>query len=222
MAEKPKKYDHEYVRNGTAKCMTLFRPHTGQVIVQGALRVTNAVLHPWLKENLQSQLQSITVDPYEKDPGLHRKVWELFHGVWFGFKDNFESFPKFKMILIFDNLAGHKSWQLVKWLYQNKIMPIYTPLSGSWLNMAESIQRILKRRALDGTHPQSPQDIMDAMEAVARVWNQDPTTFSWGGHRARRRKRAWERQRLAASGAVCFRSKSTPLWRSYLIGQQDK
>jgi hypothetical protein len=34
-------------------------------------------------------------------------------------------------------------------------MPLYTPLGGSWLNMAESIQRILKRRTLDGQHPQS-------------------------------------------------------------------
>jgi transposase len=36
------------------------------------------------------------------------------------------------------------------WLCAHGIMPLYTPLGGSWLNMAESIQRILKRRALEG------------------------------------------------------------------------
>jgi len=36
------------------------------------------------------------------------------------------------------------------WLCEHGIMPLYTPLGGSWLNMSESIQRILKRRALDG------------------------------------------------------------------------
>lgn len=41
------------------------------------------------------------------------------------------------------------------------IMPLYTPLGGSWLNMAESIQRILKQRALEGHHPQTPEEIID-------------------------------------------------------------
>ena len=35
----------------------------------------------------------------------------------------------------------------IEWLIQHGVMPLYTPLGGSWLNMAESIQRILKRRA---------------------------------------------------------------------------
>jgi len=29
-------------------------------------------------------------------------------------------------------------------------MPLYTPIGGSWLYMAEAISRILKRRTLDG------------------------------------------------------------------------
>jgi len=43
-------------------------------------------------------------------------------------------------------------------------MPLYTPLGGSWLNMAESMQRILVRRALSGQYPQSPQEIIDWLE----------------------------------------------------------
>ena len=42
-----------------------------------------------------------------------------------------------------DNLAGHHTPAMVIWLFQHGIMPQYTPLGGSWLNMAESIQRIL-------------------------------------------------------------------------------
>ena len=44
---------------------------------------------------------------------------------------------------------------MVRWLLQHGILPLYTPLSGSWLNMAESLQRIIVRRALSGQHPQS-------------------------------------------------------------------
>ena len=47
---------------------------------------------------------------------------------------------------MWDNLAGHKTPEMVLWLCRHGIMPLYTPLGGSWLNMAESIRRILKRR----------------------------------------------------------------------------
>jgi hypothetical protein len=62
-------------------------------------------------------------------------------------------------------------------------MPLYTPLSGSWHNMAESIQRILVRRTLAGQTPTSPSDIIAWIEATARGWNADPTPFEWGGKR---------------------------------------
>src|SRR4051812_36826497 len=67
---------------------------------------------------------------------------------------------------------------MVLWLCRHGIMPLYTPLGGSWLNMAESIQRILKRRALNGQHPESPAQIGAWFEQTARAWNQKPTPFS--------------------------------------------
>jgi len=69
--------------------------------------------------------------------------------------------------------------------------------------MAESIQRILRRRALSGHRPQTPQQIMDWFEAVAQAWNQHPTPFEWGGKRAARRQRARSRRQhqLGGSGA---------------------
>ena len=52
----PAKQPHEYIRGGTTKILTLFHPATGQVRLQPATRGTNAVLHPWLRENLSAIL----------------------------------------------------------------------------------------------------------------------------------------------------------------------
>ena len=60
--------------------------------------------------------------------------------------------------------------------------------------MAESIQRILVGRALAGQHPDSPTQLMESLEAVARGWNARPTPFIWGGKRALRRQRALVRR----------------------------
>jgi hypothetical protein len=85
-------------------------------------------------------------------------------------------------------------------------MPVYTPLGGSWLNMAESIQRVLKRRALSGQHPTEPGEIIRWFEATAAHWNRDPTPFEWGGKRAARRRRQRERRhQVGGSGATTRR-----------------
>ena len=52
-------------------------------------------------------------------------------------------------------------------MFAQGIMPLYTPLGGSWLNMAESFQRILKRRALQTQHPQSSVEIITLLEQTA-------------------------------------------------------
>jgi hypothetical protein len=67
---------------------------------------------------------------------------------------------------------------MVSWLFAHGIMPLYTPLSGSWLNRAESMQRILVRRALSGQYPQTPQQIIDWLEETVAGWNQDPPHLS--------------------------------------------
>ena len=80
-----------------------------------------------------------------------------------------EDLPPLRLLLVLDNLAGHKTPEFVLWLFSMGIMPLYTPLGGSWLNMVESLQRILKRRALDGQHPTTPEEIIGWFEAVARA-----------------------------------------------------
>jgi len=88
-------------------------------------------------------------------------------------------------------------------LMAHGMMPLYTPVSGSWLNMAESIQRILVSRALSGQQPDNPEQLIAWLEAVAHGWNAAPTPFEGGGKRAVRRQQARERRhRLGGSGAV--------------------
>ena len=115
--------------------------------------------------------------------------------------------PPLRLLLVLDNLAGHLTPTFVRWLFAHGIRPLYTPLGGSWLNMAESIQRILKRRALDGHYPRTPDEIITWLEEAARGWNRAPTPFFWGGKRQARRERARQRRHaLGGSGAYTARS----------------
>jgi hypothetical protein len=100
---------------------------------------------------------------------------------------------------------------MVLWLFQYGIMPLYTPLSGSWLNMTESLQRSIKRRALAGQYPQTPAEIISWLEATARSWNRNPTPFEWGGKRAARRARSRARRHaVGGSGAYTHRPLRRP------------
>src|SRR5262249_59946521 len=92
--------------------------------------------------------------------------------------------PPLRMLLVLDNLAGHKTPEFVCWLFARGVMPLYTPLGGSWLNMAESVQRILKRRALDGQHPTTAEAIIGWVEAAAGHWNEAPTPLARGATRS--------------------------------------
>ena len=109
--------------------------------------------------------------------------------------------PPLRLLLLWDNLAGHYSTELVLWLFQHGIMPLDTPLSGSWLHMAESVQRILVGRALAGQHPQSQEELIGWLDDTVTGWNRQPTPFVWAGKRQARRQRARQR-RLGGSGAA--------------------
>jgi len=76
------------------------------------------------------------------------------------------------------------------WLLERGVWPLFTPLGGSRLNLAESVQRIIVRRALDEQHPSSARDVITWLGEQVAGWNADPTPFAWGGKRAARRQRA--------------------------------
>jgi transposase len=198
----PATQPHEYVRGGTPKILTLFHPATGRVHLEPVSSCTNPILHGWLKERLTA---IVTVLPTPAEPAnaaAARAAWEIWQD---GLAERFnlpEQLPPLRILLVWDNLTGHKSAEMVVWLCRHGIMPLYTPLGGSWLNMAESIQRILKRRALDGQHPRSPAEIGTWFQQTVCVWNRQPTPFLWHGkRRQRRRSQPGDGHALGGSGA---------------------
>jgi hypothetical protein len=161
-------------------------------------------------DSLQEQLLSILAceeqarnqEGYQPAPLAQTEVaaqcqqWET----WLGWHLS-DRYPPVRMLLVWDNLAGHRSDKMVSWLFAHGIIPLYTPPGGSWLNMAESMQRILVRRALSGHYPQTQEQIIEWLEQTVAGWNQDPTPFVWNGKRRERRQRA-RLKRLAGSGAA--------------------
>jgi transposase len=154
----------------------------------------NVVLHPWLKAELLQILADLPDSMRrESDP---QAQWET----WLGHLPHLP-LPPLRLILVWDNLAGHLSTSMVIWLFAHGVMPLYTPLSGSWLNMAESVQRIICGRALNGQHPKTSAEIITWLEDTVAGWNAAPTGFVWDGKRRERRIRA-EQRRLGGSAAV--------------------
>lgn len=156
----PARHPHDYLRRGTTKQLPLFHLASGRVCVKGVRRCTNAVLHPWLEAEL-TQIVAALPEPMEVlSVADNRRRWERWQEGLTVRITLPELFPLLQLLLVLDNLTGHLTASFVLWLFDYGIMPSYTPLSGSWLNMAESIQRILTRRALVGQHPHTPEEII--------------------------------------------------------------
>src|SRR3954464_11343074 len=228
--EQPATQPHEYIRGGTTKILTLFHPASGQVRLQPAARGTNAVLHPWLREHLSAILAALPVPTASQDAAATQAAWAVWQAgptLALTLPEHPpppcplpDALPPLRLLLVWDNLAGHKTPDLVLWLCAQGVMPLYTPVGGSWLNMAESIERVLKRRALDGQHPHSPDEIGSWFEQTARAWNAQPTPFVWNGKRRQRRRRRSggdQTHRLRGSGACTHK----PLRRSRSAGAAE-
>jgi hypothetical protein len=162
------------------------------------------VLHGWLKQEL-AQVVAALPPPAALTAQENRRQWQSWQeGLQVRITLREEPAP-LRMLLVMDNLAGHKTPEMVLWLFDHGIMPLYMPLSGSWLNMAESIQRIIKRRALECQHVETADEIINQLEATVRGWNREPTPFEWGGQRAARRKRSRERRHKLGGSGACTR-----------------
>jgi DDE superfamily endonuclease len=202
---KPALQPHEYIRGGTAKLLTLFRPASGELRGQPVQQAPNAVLHPWLRTELAAILAKLPAVGDPLAPGRQWQDWgwsEAEVARW----EASAPLPPVRLLLVWDNLCGHTTPELVVWCVRQGILPLYTPLGGSWLNRAESVQRIVVRRALSGQHPESAAEVMEWLEGAVAGWNREPTPLEWGGKRAVRRQRARERRhRLGGSGAYTRR-----------------
>jgi hypothetical protein len=198
--------------------LTLFHPTSGELRARSVKSCTNVVLHGWLKEELAGIVAALPLQP-ESSLEENQKLWARWQEGLQVKITLMEKPPPLRMLLVMDNLAGHKTPEMVIWMFEHGIMPLYTPLSGSWLKMAESIQRIIKRRALECQHLETADEIMNRLEATVRGWNRAPTPFEWGGRRVARRKRSRERRHaLGGSGAYARRairhgSTLTQQWR---------
>jgi transposase len=203
---KPACQPHEYIRGGTAKLWTLFRPATGEVRARAVERTPNAVLHPWLQEELGALLAAlppVTAEGMGSEPPVGGwSEWGYSAEVLARLE---KPLPPIRLVLVWDNLAGHKSEVIVTWCLERGILLLYTPIGGSWLNMAESVQRILVRRALAGQHPQSAAELMEWLEASVKGWNAAPTPLEWGGKRRERRQRARARRHAVGGSGACTR-----------------
>jgi hypothetical protein len=195
---------HAYLRHGTAKVLTLFHPATGRVRVKGVTSSAKVVLPPWLQAELSALLRTLPeAPPIEAEtPRPRGEAWQEGRSLPITLP---QERPALRMLLIWDNLRGHYPPEIVLWLFAHGIMPLYTPLGGSWLHMAESMPRILVKRGLAGQYPETPDHIISWLEGVANGWNQDPTPFAWGGKRAARRQRSRQRRHALGGAGACTR-----------------
>jgi hypothetical protein len=96
------------MRNGTAKLLTLFHPTDGQVRVKGVTSCPNAVLHPWLKQELADILAGLPQPAPLLSPAENRASWEMWFAGLSKQPDLPTDLPPLRMVVVIDNLKGHK------------------------------------------------------------------------------------------------------------------
>jgi len=208
----PARQPHEYFQEGTAKMLTLLHPKTGEVRVKGVTNTRNETLHGWLKTELQAILDTLPEPIPLLEAESNRAVWESWRAGLTVKPTLSAELPTLRLLLVLDNLIGHKNPAWLIWCFQQGILPVYTPVAGSWLNMAESVERILKRRAFDGQYPQNVATLITWLEATAQGWNAHPTPFLWGGKRCQRREAARERRLHRLGGSGAYTRHPLPRW----------
>jgi hypothetical protein len=118
----PARRPHEYVRGGTAKLLTLFRPSTGEVRAEAVEQSTNAILHPWLKRELTAILEQCPPPPEAVPIGRRWQDWYIYSAT----QQLDRLLPPVRVLLIWDNLAGHKSHSIVQWCAEHGILLLST------------------------------------------------------------------------------------------------
>jgi hypothetical protein len=159
---------HLFLSRPVSVFSSSLRPKRGAFFAQVkiSLRISwvsapHVVLHPWLQQELTPVLADIEKQqPSESWPPEEQRPFAAQWRTWLRPHESAETLPPFRIVLIWDNVAGHLTSDLVIWLFHHGVMPLSPPLSGSWLKMAESVQRIMVPRALAGQHPQTAQHVI--------------------------------------------------------------
>jgi len=99
------------------------------VRAKGVTQATNAVVHPWLKQQVSEILAAL---PPVWEPQAALRPWETWG--WDAVRQQEwgldDPLPPIRLILIWDNLTGHKNRELVQWLVRQGVLPLYTPIGG--------------------------------------------------------------------------------------------
>jgi hypothetical protein len=110
---KPACQPHQHLSNGTAKLMSLFHPATGRVRVKGVRSCANAVLHPWLKEQLTEILKTVLPSREPPSPEENRAMWKSWQEGLAVRVTLPKELPPLRMLVVLDNLSGHKTPELL-------------------------------------------------------------------------------------------------------------
>jgi len=119
---RPATRPHEHVRGGTCKLLPLFHPATGQVHLQPVGNCTNATPHGWLKGKLATIVATLPAPAASPDAAVTRSAWETWQD---GLAERFTlpaELPPLRMLLVWDNLTGHKTAETVVWLCRHGII----------------------------------------------------------------------------------------------------
>lgn len=107
--------------------LSLFHPATGRLHVKGVMQSTNAILHPWIKEQV-ARILSTLPDPVALPEDQNRANWERWQeGLTVKFSLLSSGLPPLRMLLIWDNLVGHHNADLLIWLMEQGVMVLFTP-----------------------------------------------------------------------------------------------
>src|SRR3954454_9442616 len=101
------KFDGPRKSTTSCKILTLFHPATGQVYLQSVTSCTNSVLHGWLKTELTAILARLPILSEPADAAgseAARPVWQDGLPARFTLP---EQLPPERLLLVWDNLAGH-------------------------------------------------------------------------------------------------------------------
>ena len=103
--------------------LTLFHPQSGELRGRGVKSCTNEVLHGWLKEELAQIVATLPAQPAMSLEESH-KLWQSWQaGLQVKSTLRADAVP-LRMLLVMDNLAGHKAPEMVLWLFDDGIMPL--------------------------------------------------------------------------------------------------
>jgi hypothetical protein len=194
---------HEYVRGGTAKLLTLFHPASGLLRAKGVLSAPNAVLHPWMQDQVQSILDQLDKKPLPVRvplPDDHPLLLTWQH--WWWSYERPKPAPALRLILSLSTIwlgTCRITWcaGCSNTAFCRSTRPCRVP-GSTWPSRCNASSCAAPS---PGSIRKTRSPVIDWLEQTVAGWNQHPTPFVWNGKRRRRRERARLR-RLGGSGAA--------------------